>query len=140
MKLFTCGIFSTITLLTLQTFNCFAQSQFQRTIGGINSDYAYSIIQSADGGYAVAGYTNSLGAGNFDMYIVKLDSNGALQWSKTVGGTYDDYVQSIIQTTDGGYAVAGYTYSFGAGGGDMYIVKLDASGTLQWSKIVGGIA
>jgi Secretion system C-terminal sorting domain/Domain of unknown function (DUF5122) beta-propeller len=112
--------------------------QWNKTVGGAQGDGAYSIIQTTDGGYALAGYTNSFGAGMWDMYIVKLNSSGTLQWSRTVGGTNDDLAQSIIQTTDGGYAVAGYTMSFGAGNADMYIVKLDAGGTLQWSRTVGG--
>jgi hypothetical protein len=112
--------------------------QWSRTVGGTNYDYAFSIIQTTDGGYAAAGYTNSFGAGNDDMYIVKLDGSGSLQWSRTVGGTYEDYALSIIQTTDGGYAAAGYTVSFGAGSNDMYIVKLDGSGAVQWSRTVGG--
>jgi len=112
--------------------------QWSRTVGGNNPDYAYSIIQTTDGGYAVAGRTQSFGAGNQDMYIVKLDGSGTLQWSRTVGGTGEDGASSIIQTTDGGYAVAGYTFSFGAGLNDVYIVKLDGSGTLQWSRTVGG--
>jgi len=115
--------------------------QWSKTIGGVggtNHDDASSIIQATDGGYISAGWTNSFGAGNSDMYIVKLDVNGALQWSKTVGGTDLDAAHSIIQTTDGGYAVAGLSNSFGAGSLDMYIVKLDGSGNLQWGKTVGG--
>ena len=112
--------------------------QWSRTVGGTGGGDANSIVQTTDGGYAVAGYDLSFGAGLYDMYIVKLDGNGTLQWSKTVGGTQFDNAQSIIQTTDGGFAVAGYTESFGAGGYDMYIVKLNASGTLQWSRTIGG--
>lgn len=97
-----------------------AQTQFQRTIGGTDQDYALSIIQTADGGYAAAGYTHSFGAGINDMYIVKLTGSGNLQWSKTVGGISYDVAYSIIQTTDGGYVVAGLTY-FGAGYSDIYI-------------------
>lgn len=114
----------------------YAQTQFQRAIGGLNDDKAYSIIQTTDGGYAVAGQT-ALGAGVADFYIVKLDVTGTLQWSRTVGGTGIDFAYSIVQTTDGGYAVAGRTNSFGAGADDMYIVKLDAGGMLQWSRTVG---
>jgi hypothetical protein len=112
--------------------------QWNKTVGGGQSEEANSIIQTTDGGYAVAGYTMSFAAGIRDMYIVKLNSSGTLQWSRTVGGTNYDQAYSIIQTTDGGYAVAGYTMSFGAGNADMYIVKLDAGGTLQWSWTVGG--
>src|SRR2546422_152357 len=125
-----------ILIFALYSLNCVfceAQTQFQRTIGGTINDYAQSIIQTIDGGYAVAGETNSFGAGSADCYIVKLDGSGTVQWSRTVGGTGIDYAYSTIQATDGGYAVAGFTLSFGAGNDDFYIVKLDASGTLQWS-------
>jgi hypothetical protein len=113
------------------------QSQFQIAIGGTNHDFANSIIQTADSGFAVAGYTYSFAAGYEDMYIVKLNRIGSLQWTRTIGGTGDDVASSVIQTMDGGFALAGFTTSFGAGGADFYIVKLDASGTLQWSRTIG---
>ncbi len=102
--------------------------QWTRTVGGTGYDKANSVVQSTDGGFILAGYTNSFGAGNNDFYIVKLNSSGVLQWSKTVGGTGDDQAQSIIKTTDGGFVAAGYTSSFGTGGKDMFIVKFDPSG------------
>jgi hypothetical protein len=87
-----------------------------------------SLIQTSDGGYAIAGYTISFGAGLADVYVVKLDANGNLQWTKTIGGKDFDEGHSLIQTSDGGYAIAGSTKSFGAGGYDVYVVKLDANG------------
>src|SRR5947209_5687323 len=115
-------------LFLLLTINCSlltvtAQTQWQRTIGGTNIDYANSIIRTTDGGYAMADTTNSFGAGSYDMYIVRLDASGTLQWSKTIGGTSNDWATSIIKTTDGGYAVAGGATSFGGGLEDFYIVK-----------------
>jgi len=112
--------------------------QWTRTIGGKSVDEGSSLIQTSDGGYAIAGYTYSFGAGGFDVYVVKLDANGNLQWTKTIGGPKDDYGISLIQTSDGGYAIAGYTKSFGAGYDDVYVVKLDAHGNLQWTKTIGG--
>jgi hypothetical protein len=135
MKNFLIVLIFNFTLLTL---NLFAQSQFQWRIGGTGQDYARSIIQTTDGGYVAAGRTQSFGAGSDDMYIIKLDASGNLQWSRTIGGAGYDEANSIIQTTDGGYAVAGSTQSFGAGNRDMYIIKLNGSGTLQWSRTVGG--
>jgi uncharacterized delta-60 repeat protein len=108
-----------------------------RAIGGTNYDDAYSIQQTSDGGYIVAGWTTSFGAGNIDFLIIKLDSSGNIQWSRAIGGTGNDYVYSIQQTSDGGYIVAGYTYSFGTGG-DVLIIKLNSSGTIQWSRAIGG--
>jgi hypothetical protein len=117
--------------------------QWSKTVGGTSSEFVRSITKAGDGGYVVAGETFSFGAGRWDTYIVKLDSSGSLDWSRTVGGTGIDYAKSIAKTTDGGYVIAGETISFG--GSDMYIVKLNGSGTVQWTKAVhavenGGIA
>jgi hypothetical protein len=112
--------------------------QWTKTIGGPERDAGFSLIQTSDGGYAIAGYTSSFGAGEADVYVVKLDANGNLQWTKTIGGKKEDVGSSLIQTSDGGYAIAGYTISFGAGEADVYVVKLDANGNLQWTKTIGG--
>jgi uncharacterized delta-60 repeat protein len=109
-----------------------------KAIGGYKRDKAYSIIQSSDGGYVVAGYTSSFGAGGSDFYVVKLDSSGNVQWTKTIGGSYSDVANSIIQSSDGGYVVAGWTASFGAGDDDIFVVKLDSSGNVVWAKTIGG--
>ena len=99
-----------------------------RTVAGTGYDMAYSIVQVNDGGFVLGGYTNSFGAGGNDMFIVKLNSNGVLQWSKTVGGTGDEQTLSVVSSNDGGFIAAGFTTSFGSGGKDMFIVKFDASG------------
>jgi hypothetical protein len=112
--------------------------QWTKTIGGPASEEGNSLIQTSDGGYAIAGYTRSFGAGEADVYVVKLDANGNLQWTKTIGGKNEDLGTSLIQTSDGGYAIAGSTTSFGAGDRDVYVVKLDANGNLQWTKTIGG--
>jgi len=112
--------------------------QWTKTIGGPASEEGNSLIQTSDGGYVIAGYTSSFGAGQLDVYVVKLDANGNLQWTKTIGGKKADVGTSLIQTSDGGYAIAGFTESFGAGEWDVYVVKLDAKGNLQWTKTIGG--
>jgi hypothetical protein len=112
--------------------------QWAKTIGGASEDRANSIIQSSDGGYVVAGWTASFGAGYVDIFIVKLDSSGNVVWTKTIGGSSDDRAYSITQSSDGGYVVAGFTTSFGAGKEDMYVVKLDSSGNVVWTKAIGG--
>ena len=111
--------------------------EWQKTFGGSGHDYAYSIQQTTDDGYIVAGYTNSFGAGDDDAYVLKLDSAGTLQWQKVFGGSSDDFAYSIQQTSDGGYIVAGYTWSFGAGSRDVYVLKLDSAGNLEWQKTFG---
>jgi len=110
----------------------------QKTFGGSRYDYARSVKQTTDGGYIVAGYTTSFGAGYYDVYVLKLNSDGSLAWQKTFGGNGDDEAYSVQETTDGGYIVAGYTTSFGAGGYDVYILKLNSNGTLIWQKTFGG--
>jgi hypothetical protein len=112
--------------------------QWTKTIGGPESEEGVSLIQTSDGGYAIAGLTQSFGAGEDDVYVVKLDANGNLQWTTTIGGKREDGGFSLIQTSDGGYAIAGYTFSFGAGEADVYVVKLNANGKLQWTKTIGG--
>lgn len=113
---------------------------WQNTFGGANYDIAYSIQQTTDGGYIVAGETSSSGAGSADVWILKLDGSGNLQsgWPKTYGGIYRDAARSIQQTSDGGFIVAGETYSYGAGDADAWILKLDASGTVVWQTTFGG--
>jgi hypothetical protein len=121
-------------------------SVWEKVIGGSSDDIAYSIIQSSDGGYVVAGGTWSFGAGGSDFYVVKLDSSGNVQWTKTIGGggyyvaSSYDVAYSIIQSSDGGYVIIGETTSFGAGGEDIYVVKLDSSGNVVWTKTIGEIS
>ena len=113
-------------------------SIWQKAFGGSDWDVAYSIRQTTDGGYIVAGYTTSFGAGEEDVYVLKLDADGNKLWEKTFGGTLDDMADSIQQTTDGGYIVAGYTTSF-EGEGHVYVLKLDAGGNKLWEKTFAGI-
>ena len=115
-----------------------AQGQICITGGGPSSDQAHSMVQSNDGGYVVAGQTSSFGAGLIDIYVMKTNAVGTVIWTKTIGGIGNDYGRSIIKTFDGGYAIAGTTASYGAGGDDFYLVKLDAAGNVQWNKSYGG--
>lgn len=111
---------------------------WSKTVGGSNSEVAYDVKQLSDGSYAVAGYSDSYGAGNFDMMLVKLTSAGAISWSKTYGGTAEDRALGLKITGDNGYILTGFTNSFGGGSSDYYLVKTDAGGTLSWSKAFGG--
>ena len=115
-----------------------SQVLFAKTFGGTNDDYSFSIIQTSDGGYAVLGETKSFGAGGADLLVLKLTSSGGFSWARTFGGTGSDYPCSIVQTSDGGYAVGGYTESFGAGDYDFLVLKLTSSGGLSWAKTFGG--
>jgi len=106
--------------------------------GGTNGEQAYSIQQTSEGGYIVAGYSNSFSYGNSDIAIYKLNSSGNKVWFKHYGGTNNDYGQSVQQTSDGGYIVAGWTYSYTYGGTDFAIFKLDSNGNKIWFKHYGG--
>jgi len=106
--------------------------------GGTNDDRGWSIQQTSDGGYVVAGYTNSYTYGNDDCAIYRLDSNGNKVWFKHYGGTSGDRGYSIQQTSDGGYIVAGYTESYTHGSSDFAIYKLNSSGNKVWFKHYGG--
>jgi hypothetical protein len=111
---------------------------WEKTYGGTGYDTAYSVQQTREGGYIVAGRTNSFGAGNDDIWILKLDSNGNVTWQKAYGGTGNEYAFAVRQTLDEGYIVAGYTNSFGAGNDDIWILKLDSNGNVTWQKAYGG--
>ncbi len=111
--------------------------QWAKTYGGTDWDLAFSVQQTSDGGYIVAGYTRSFGTGGSDVFLIKTDAFGNVQWAKTYGGTNNEWAQSVQQTSDGGYIVAGYTYSFGAGLDDIFLIKTDANGNIGSCGIVG---
>jgi len=125
--------------------------QWQKTFGGSLYDEAQSIKQTPDGGYIVVGTTLSSDGdifghrGGNDLWALKLNSNGAIQWKKVIGGSNNEYVRCVQLTTDGGYIIAGYTASnnldvSGNHGGyfDAWIVKLSSNGTMEWQKPLGG--
>jgi uncharacterized delta-60 repeat protein len=126
--------------------------QWQKTLGGTSGDFAESIQPTPDGGYIMAGWTESNDGdvtgnhGGYDAWVVKLNSTGSLQWQKALGGTYSEDATSIQLTPDGGYIVAGMACSTDGdvtgnhGGGDVWVVKLSSTGSLQWQKALGGSA
>jgi len=144
-------IFS-ITFLLFQLIS-FAQApiiEWQKSMGGTGMDVPKSVKQTSDGGSIVAGYTysNNLDVsgnhGGYDAWIVKLSNLGIVEWKKTIGGTNDDYIYSIVQTTDGGYFISGYSASNNGdvsgnhGGNDIWVAKLSDIGDIQWQKSFGG--
>ncbi len=105
--------------------------QWTRTIGGANYESGTAIIQTTDGGYAITGTTKSCGQGANDIYVVKLDPSGNLQWSQASGGSGIDFSYDIIQTTSGHLVVAGRANSFGNGGYDIILIKLTTNGNVN---------
>jgi hypothetical protein len=110
-------------------------AEWQAFYRGRYTDYLYS-IQVVDGGYIAAGCTNSFGAGEKDVWVIRLDTDGGIVWQKTYGGEYHDCAYAVRQTTDGHFVVAGYTKSFGVNVGvrkDLWILKLDDQGNIASS-------
>lgn len=124
----------------LSSFHLFAQldSTWVKTYGGDRDDKSYDMISTRDGGFLLIGSTSSFGFDNSQMYFLKLDSMGEIMWSKSHGGPGQESGHSVIQTADGGYFGVGHTNSWGAGGFDMFFVKLDSNGNLQYEDYYGG--
>jgi hypothetical protein len=99
---------------------------------------ANTVVQTSDGGYALSGRTYAIGAGLSDFYLVKTDENGNMLWNMTYGGEENDFPLSMIQTRDEGFALAGYTESFGAGNQDYWLIKIDSNGNMEWNQTFGG--
>ena len=128
--------------------------EWQNTIGGNYTDQLYSIQQTTDGGYILGGWSESYISGDktensfggSDYWVVKLDSIGNIQWQNTIGGNSGDGLYSVQQTTDGGYILGGVSTSNISGDKtensqgyiDYWVVKLDASGNIQWQNTIGG--
>jgi len=112
--------------------------EWQRIYGGYGDDVAYYIQETNDEGYIVAGDTNSFGNKESELWLLKLTSIGNVEWERIYGGSDNDYLNCIQETSDGGYIVTGYTYSFGAGGSDILALKLSSAGNIEWQRAYGG--
>ena len=126
-----------IALLVLFPTTLRASIVFERTYGGWDVDEGYCVQQTSDGGYILAGFTQSFGAGRKDVYLVKTDSLGDTLWTKVYGGEYWDKGRHVEQTSDGGYIIVGGTYSYGAGDCDVWLLKTDSLGDTIWTRTYG---
>ena len=109
--------------------------EWQWTYGGLQNEEAYSIQETGDGGYIVAGYTDSFGLGNTDIWVLKLTSEGEIEWQRTFGGSADDWADSVQQTSDGGYIIGGSSNSFGNGEFSFLVIKISSQGNVEWQEI-----
>jgi hypothetical protein len=116
-------------------------TSWTRTYGGTDGDYGYSVQQTTDGGYVIAGNTDSFGGANDDMFLVKTDTDGDTMWTRTYDGPGGyELAYYVQQTTDGGYIIAGYTYFVGTSDRDVFLVKTDGDGETLWTRSYGGDA
>ncbi len=129
-----------ILVLLLISLSIYAQSKkvFELHLGGTKNDRAESVQATNDGGYIVAGSTESFGAGSYDAWLIKLNDKGEKEWEKTYGGIHDEKAYDVKQTSDGGYILVGYTETASNGGADIFLVKTDASGNKSWETKYGG--
>ncbi|GAB6182091.1 hypothetical protein JCM14036_34100 [Desulfotomaculum defluvii] len=114
------------------------QQKWQRTLGGSSDDSAKWVEETSDGGYILVGETNSSGAGDKDIYLIKTNDQGKLQWEQTFGGKNLDTGVQVLETKDGDYLLAGQTSSTKTGGLDIYLAKVDSKGKKLWTKTLGG--
>lgn len=124
--------------------------QWRGYFGGTNNDRAHAVVRADDGGFVMAGFTESNDydisetRGSYDFWVVKVDANGNLAWESSFGGTGIETAQDIAKTLDGGYVVTGSTFSndvdvsMNHGESDAWLVKLDANGQMEWQKTYGG--
>ena len=111
---------------------------WSKTYGGEGKDNGWEVLELEDGGFLIAGFTNSFGVGEMDIYLVRTDASGTLLWESTFGGPQSEFGWALAPTADGGYVLAGQTNSFGDGEEDGYLVKVNAEGEEIWSQTFGG--
>ncbi len=128
-----------LTLLISCILNNYGQQlTFQKTFGGIKADDGKAIQQTTDGGYILAGQVHTISADSVDLCLIRTNQNGDTLWTRLLGGSLSDWANAVQQTNDGGFIVAGGTFSYGANNELIFLNKLDVNGNLSWSKTIGG--
>ena len=110
---------------------------WERTYGGQLEDKAYGVAGLADGGLVVIGHSRSF-SGHYDGLFLGLDRAGQQRWQRVLGGPRNDHAYGVVATADGGFAIVGQTRSWGNGESDLWLVRLDAAGTVAWDRTIGG--
>jgi len=110
--------------------DAYGNMEWSKTYGETEYEKANSIVMTSDGGFAIAGFKSTSFTGSKDFWLVKTDANGNIEWSQTHGGSESDIAHSLVETSDGGYALAGETYSLGAGDSDFWLVKTNEHGLI----------
>lgn len=129
--------YNSVDGLVIKT-NSNGKIEWNKTYGGSDSlEMIATIQQTSDLDYIAAGHTNSSGSGKADFWLIKISSSGSATWSRTFGGLDDDWGSSVQQTSDGGYVIAGSTYSSGDSSPDYLVVKTDSNGNEEWRKVIG---
>ncbi len=126
-----------ISIWAVIAYSAPGDTLWTRTYGGTLGDIAYSVAQTEEGGFILAGYTSSFGAGELDCYIIITDDTGYVIWDSTYGGLYDDYANSAYQTTDNGYIIGGCSDTSGPTGLELYLIKTDSTHDTTWTLIYG---
>src|SRR5947208_1543534 len=129
--------FVALSIFLLAGSSAFAQKEFQRTYGGLKKDNSYHVLETSDKGYLSIGSTESYGAGKSDIYVIKMDSLGNLEWAKSYGGPENDYGHYMDKTKDGNYIILGHSASYTMEFTDMCLIKIDIKGNVIWSKTYG---
>ncbi len=115
----------------------FANPAWDQMYGGDDNDYSRSLVECVGGGFAIVGQTKSYGEGDWDILLIRTDSAGIILWNKTFGGSISDFGTDVLECSGGGFAIAGYTNSYGVGYFDVWLIRTDENGNHLWNQTYG---